>query len=197
MHLDETDVQILRVLQENGRLSFRQIADKVKVSVPTVSSKIASLEKLGIIKGYSACLDPERLGEMSVMVSVRARPSHLRAVAERLAKDDHVRGAFLLSNCRILLSCTFNDPLLINDFVTSLGEVPEIIDYDVGSVIATIRDEPRAHVQAGISTVMDCAYCHERYRGEGGRVRLDSREYHVCCPTCAKALQEKHSRMKG
>ena len=51
MKLDNTDVRILKVLQENGRLSFRQIADRVKVSVPTVSSKVGTMENMGIIKG--------------------------------------------------------------------------------------------------------------------------------------------------
>ena len=60
MDLDETDVNILRVLQENGRLSFRQIADRVKVSVPTVSSKIAVMEQAGVIRGYTVFLDTER-----------------------------------------------------------------------------------------------------------------------------------------
>lgn len=197
MQLDETDVHILRVLHENGRLSFKQIADKVKVSVPTVSSKIAILERLGVIRGYSVNLDPERLGEMSIMVSVKARPSDLRNVAERLAQDDHVRGAYILSNCRLLLVCTFTEPFLVNDFMIRMGEVPEIMEYEAGKVIGTIRDEPRALIKPGLSMVMDCAFCHEHYRGEGVKVKLDSKDYFVRCSTCAKALQEKFSRMKA
>jgi len=196
MQLDDTDLQILKVLQENGRLSFRQIAEKVKVSVPTISSKIANLERTGVIRGYSAILDPERLGEMSVMISVKARPSDLKAVGERLAKDEHVRGAYLLSNCRLLLSCTFPESYKVNEFIGRLGEVPEILDYEAGSVIGAIRDNPRAIVRAGLSTVLECAYCREPFKGAGAKVSLDGRDYHVCCPVCAKGLQEKYSKIK-
>lgn len=196
MQLDETDLLILKILQENGRLSFRQIADRVKVSVPTISNKIANLEKIGVIRGYSAILDPDRLGEMSVMIAIKARPTDLKIVGERLAKDEHVRGAFLLSNCRLLLSCTFPEPYVVNDFIGRLGEVPEITDYEVGNVIGSIRDDPRAIVRPGLSTVLDCAYCKGPFKGAGVKVKLDDKDYHVCSPVCAKGLQEKYAKIK-
>lgn len=98
MDLDETDVNILKVLQVNGRLSFRQISEKVKVSVPTVSSKISCMEDMGIIRGYQTDLDAERLGELSVVLTIKAKPSELKAVADRFQTDDHVRKLFTLSN---------------------------------------------------------------------------------------------------
>jgi DNA-binding Lrp family transcriptional regulator len=196
MQLDETDLMILKILQDNGRLSFRQIADKVKVSVPTISNKIANLERTGVIRGYSAILDPDRLGEMSVIVAIKARPTDLKTVGERLAKDEHVRGAFLLSNCRLLLSCTFPEPYMVNDFIGRLGDVPEITDYEVGSVIGSIRDDPRAIIRPGLSTVLECAFCKEPFKSSGVKVKQDDKEYHVCSPVCAKGLQEKYSKIK-
>jgi DNA-binding Lrp family transcriptional regulator len=62
MELDKTDVKILKTLLENARLSNRQIAKKVNVSVGTVISKIKKMETGGIINGYSATLDYEDLG---------------------------------------------------------------------------------------------------------------------------------------
>lgn len=196
MQLDETDLLILRVLQENGRLSYRQIADKVKVSVPTISNKVTNLEKSGVIRGYSAILDPDRLGEVSVMIMVKARPSDLKGVGEILAKDEHVRGAFLLNNCRLLLSCTFTETHQVNGFIDRLGQVPEIIEYEVGSVIGALRDDPRAIVSSGLSTVLECAYCRQPFKGTGVKLRLDGKEYHVCCPVCSKGMQEKFARIK-
>ena len=197
MQLDDTDVQILRVLQMNGRLSYRQIAERVKVSVPTVSSKIAALERSGVIRGYAANLDPERLGGQSVMITVRARPADLRTVAERLAEDEQVRGAFLLSNCRVLLSCTFTEPRLVNEFVDRMGQISEITEYEVGNVVAIVRDDARALLRTGSATASECAHCHETYQGEGLRVRLDSRDYQVCSGACARAIQDKYLRMRS
>ena len=66
--LDETDFKILDALLDDARLSSRQIADRVGVSVGTVLSRIKRMENEGIIKGYSAIVDHEKLGyELTVV----------------------------------------------------------------------------------------------------------------------------------
>lgn len=197
MELDETDVNILRTLQENGRLSFRQIAEKVKVSVPTVSNKIAAMENAGVIKGYMACLDPEKLGEMSVIISIKVKPSELKQVAEKFKGDDHVRGIFLLSTGRILLNCTFVEPYLINEFVAKLGDLPEIMEYDIANIIGVVMEEQRALVKPGISVVLQCAYCTKEIRNEGVKLKLEGKDHYLCCPTCTKAFQEKYEKVRN
>ena len=59
MELDETDKKILNVLVNNSRLSFRQIAKKVNVSVATVMHHIHKLEKENVIERYTTKLDYE------------------------------------------------------------------------------------------------------------------------------------------
>ncbi len=62
VELDEVDKAILRELLVDARLSFREIARRVGVSTATVANKIRRLEEAGIIKGYTAIIDPEKLG---------------------------------------------------------------------------------------------------------------------------------------
>ena len=61
-HLDETDVQILHLLQNDGRITNAELAKRVGLSPPSVLQRVRALEKTGLIKGYVALLDPERLG---------------------------------------------------------------------------------------------------------------------------------------
>jgi len=61
MELDTTDVKILRALQEDARLSFRELARRIGVSVPTISARVSNLLQLGIITGFHAAVDPKRL----------------------------------------------------------------------------------------------------------------------------------------
>ena len=61
MQLDRTDTKIPRALQEDARRSFRELARRVGVSVPTVSAHVANLERLGVLSGYHATIDPEKL----------------------------------------------------------------------------------------------------------------------------------------
>jgi len=54
--LDEIDIAILNHLQENGRAQRNQIAELVKLSVPSVSERMRKLEERGLITGYNAIL---------------------------------------------------------------------------------------------------------------------------------------------
>ena len=57
--IDATDKKILELLQQNGRIPLKKIADEVFLSPPTVSARIDRLEKDGVILGYSASVNPE------------------------------------------------------------------------------------------------------------------------------------------
>ena len=70
MELDKTDVEIIRVLEKNSRLSLRKIAKKVGVSVATVMHRINRLEKDGIVKRYTTLVDYDKLGyELQAIIS--------------------------------------------------------------------------------------------------------------------------------
>ena len=59
--LDEKDIKILRILQENCKITTKQIAKKINSPITTVFAKIKRMENLGIIKGYKAVLDARKL----------------------------------------------------------------------------------------------------------------------------------------
>ena len=69
--MDRFDEQILLALQQNARISNVQLADRVGLSASACSRRIQALEDSGIIAGYRAVLDRERIGlPMTVLVNV-------------------------------------------------------------------------------------------------------------------------------
>ncbi len=60
--LDEFERRILRALQEDGRLSMQELADRIGLSVSPTWRRVKSLEERGIITRYAALLDPEKAG---------------------------------------------------------------------------------------------------------------------------------------
>lgn len=60
--LDETDIQILQILQEDGRISNAELSQRVRLAPPTVLRRVKLLEERGYIKGYAALIDPLMLG---------------------------------------------------------------------------------------------------------------------------------------
>ena len=59
--LDAIDRRILAILQENGRLSNQEIAERVNLSPFPCLRRIRRLEEIGVITGYVALLDPQKL----------------------------------------------------------------------------------------------------------------------------------------
>src|SRR5690349_3291286 len=60
--LDEVDIQLLSLLQGEGRMTNAELAKRVNLSPPSVLQRVRGLERAGIIKGYTALLDADRLG---------------------------------------------------------------------------------------------------------------------------------------
>tara|TARA_B100000073_G_scaffold337573_1_gene333661 strand:+ start:1722 stop:2183 length:462 start_codon:yes stop_codon:yes gene_type:complete len=62
MKLDKIDLKILGILQKSGREPASNIAEKIHVSVPTITERIRKLQDSGVIIGFQAILDPSTIG---------------------------------------------------------------------------------------------------------------------------------------
>jgi Lrp/AsnC family leucine-responsive transcriptional regulator len=69
---DSTDWRILEELQRDGRASYAELARAVSMSPSAVTERVRRLEQAGIIRGYTAVVDVERLG-FAIMALVRLR----------------------------------------------------------------------------------------------------------------------------
>jgi len=61
--IDEIDYKIIELLQNDARLSNATLAEKLEIPTSTVHGRVKRLEQRGIITGYKAIVDPEKLGK--------------------------------------------------------------------------------------------------------------------------------------
>lgn len=81
--LDAVDMEILRALQKNARLTTKELAAMVNLSTTPVFERVKRLEQRGYIKGYVAVLDAEKLGRgFVVFCSVK-----MRRIGREIAED--------------------------------------------------------------------------------------------------------------
>ncbi|MBD0716072.1 ArsR family transcriptional regulator [Streptomyces sp. CBMA370] len=73
--VDATDWRILEALQSEGRASFAELARTVSMSPSAVTERVRRLEEAGVIAGYTAIVDPDRLG-LPILALVRLRYPH-------------------------------------------------------------------------------------------------------------------------
>ena len=62
MNLDSIDLDVLRQLQRNGRLTHKELAEHVSLSPPGVVKRLRRLERAGVLRGYTAVVDRESVG---------------------------------------------------------------------------------------------------------------------------------------
>ena len=69
--LDDIDITIIDILQKNGRTRRNDLAQVVELSIPSVSERMKKLEENGIITGYTAFVDPKKVGkDITAFISV-------------------------------------------------------------------------------------------------------------------------------
>lgn len=109
MVLDELDRELLRLLQEDGRRSYRTLAGMAGSTVPTVSARIRRMEDLNVIKGFTVVLDNS--ARSATVPAGLAVPCH-QCGQETTAPVESTLGgrrhAFCCPTCREAFTARFN-----------------------------------------------------------------------------------------
>ena len=100
--------ELLKILQANAIESRENIAKMLNVSVAEVDKRIAKYEKSGVIRGYQAVLNEDKLDldTVTAVIEVKVAPQReggFDTIAERISKFPEVRSAFLMSGTYDLL----------------------------------------------------------------------------------------------
>lgn len=102
--LDEIDRKILRLLQEDCRLTMQELAERVGLSASPCHRRIKMMEEAGIIRRYVAQVDQRKLGlPVSVFVSIkleRQREKDLEAFAKAISRWPEVLECYLMTGHR-------------------------------------------------------------------------------------------------
>lgn len=145
--IDDTDVIILDLLQENGRISQADVARMVGLAPSAVLERIRKLETRGVIKGYTALVDSHAVDQrMLAFIAVRsAQAPGDESVAKALAQCPevlelhHVAG----DDC-YLLKVRARDAEHIGQLLRHrFGRIPGVLSTRTTIVLETIKESPR------------------------------------------------------
>lgn len=151
--LDDVDRQLLKLLQQDGRTPVSRLAEAVGLSAPPVHERLKRLEAAGVIRRYTAVLDPERLGlGMTVYVAVTLH-LHREGAVKRfreavkqvpaILECHHTTGTadFLL---RVVVRDTAEYEHLI---LTTLTRLPGVERLNSSVVLSTMKAETALPVE--------------------------------------------------
>lgn len=143
MDLDKTDVKIIKILLENGRLSNRQIAKKVNVSVGTVITKIKKMETGGIINGYSVTLNYENLGyELTVITEIIVSKGKLLDVEKEIAKIPNVCAVYDVTGVTdAVVIAKFKNRKTLSEFTKTVLSLPFVERTNTHVVLTIVKED--------------------------------------------------------
>jgi Lrp/AsnC family leucine-responsive transcriptional regulator len=148
--IDDIDLRILDILQKNAREAQTRIARSVGLAPSAVLERIRKLETRGVIKGYTAQIDPAALDlGMLAFVAVRsAEPPGDDSVARQLAslpevlEVHHVAG----EDCYLVKIRTRNAEQLGSMLRKGIGQIAGVQSTRTTIVLGTIKETPRIAV---------------------------------------------------
>jgi DNA-binding Lrp family transcriptional regulator len=100
--MDETDLLLLHLLEDNGRLKAGELSVMVEKTPADVENRISALEEAGIIRGYTTAIDWERAGngEVSAIIELKVNPERdfgYDRIAERISRFKQVKSLRLIT----------------------------------------------------------------------------------------------------
>lgn len=140
--IDETDNRIVNLLLEDGRMSYSDIAEKIGLSRTAVKTRIASLERSGIIKGYKVIIDPQAAPEMmTFIINIETRAEDFSECKRILAEaKETITVVQTTGSCHLVAICLSPDVKTMREYVNKTYKtVPGIQSISAHSVLDVIK----------------------------------------------------------
>ncbi len=140
--IDDKDLIILGMLQENGRVSYSDMARKLGISEAAVYTRVQKLLKNGYIKRFQAVLNEEKLGHgLAAFVAVRAHPSKYDNLLKSLASLEEVQEVHDVTGdyyCLVKLRTRDRDTLA--KLLDEIGKLEGVVATETRIVLRTIKE---------------------------------------------------------
>ena len=144
-NIDETDLQILKTLQKNAKLTTKELADAVHLTPTPVFERQKRLERQGYIKKYVAVLDPEKLNQgLLVFCKVKLKQINHEiadAFTRRIMRIPEVTECYNTSGSYdYMLKVRTRDMKQYQEFVlTKLGEIDTLASIESIFVMSEVK----------------------------------------------------------
>jgi len=189
--LDDTDREILRLLLEDARRPYADIAERVDLSPPAVSDRVDRLRELGVVRRFTVDLDRSTLREgVPVLVSLTVDPGAVDDLREDLAGATAVEGVFVAAEPRIVVQARVPGGD-VREFLAKTIDTEPVREIDV----TLLTDAEWTPGIDGATFALDCAECGNTVTAEGESARIGGERYHFCCSSCHSRFAERHAEL--
>ena len=143
--MDAIDQQIVALLREDARRSFQSIGSRVGLTAPAVKRRVDRLESDGVIRGYTATIDPARFGWSThafVALFCEGRMA-AQEVREAVAGNPEVEAAWTVAGeASAMLHVRARDTAHLEEALERIRDAPGVTRTQTQIVLSTLFERP-------------------------------------------------------
>ncbi len=122
--LDDIDLKILKILEEDSKTNYRDIAKSVDIAIGTVSNRINNLKAKGIIKKFTIDMDTHKIGyEITAIILLQIAGEYINEVEEELRENPNVYAIYdTTGDWDSIIAVKFKKMEKLNGFLKELNK---------------------------------------------------------------------------
>ncbi|APE95639.1 AsnC family transcriptional regulator [Halodesulfurarchaeum formicicum] len=193
MHdLDETDLEILRLLVADARRPFREIAEAVDLSAPAVSDRVSRLKEQGVIRRFTADIDRRQLREGTpVLVDLEVAPESAASIRDAVQELDAVEHVYVTVDGHVLVHA--NAPGAVGPWLDQVLEEQGVRDV----AVSLLRESQWSPTVGASDFALVCDECGNTVTSEGVTTRVGGEVKQFCCPSCESRYVERYEELQS
>ncbi|MHA1146164.1 MAG: Lrp/AsnC family transcriptional regulator [Candidatus Helarchaeota archaeon] len=122
--VDRTDLEILKILEEDSKTNYREIGKQIGIAVGTVHNRISNLKEKGVIKKFTIDIDTEKIGyQITAIILLQILGESIQEIENELSKNPHVYGIYdTTGDWDSIIAVKFKHISELNNFLKSLNK---------------------------------------------------------------------------
>lgn len=140
--IDAVDFEILKILSEDGRVAYNKIADELNKSPVTIKKHVIDLEEKGIIEGYGAKVNLDKLGfNLIAFIEITVSKGKMFEVEEKIARNPNVFGVYdITGTYDALVMARFKSREQLSDMIKDIHKSPYVERTNTHIILNVIKE---------------------------------------------------------
>ncbi len=145
--MDQIDIQIIKLLEKNGRLTHEEISKLLHISRPSVHQRVTKLEKSNVIQGYRSIINWSKLDQkIKAIIYVKIKCNYFKDVVANIVALN-VPGVAIMEAHRLagewcmMLKVRVSDPQDITKLIDEMAKFPEVQETSTTFILTTILED--------------------------------------------------------
>ena len=148
--MDDIDKKILKRLQENTRVTISVLSSEISLSMPAISERLRKLEASGVIKQYTAILNPTLVDKqlMAMIFLSIDSPSHGENFTSFVVNEPDIKECFYITgDFDYSLKIITKNTSTLESLLTRIKEQPGVVKTQTIVILSSVVDRPSVTVE--------------------------------------------------